>query len=249
MINKWIAHERYNADAEINLFCFAFPGGSASYFAPWKKKLGNEINILPVLYPQRETRAREKMYPTFEEFVIDFVNENKKILTEKSYAFFGYCGGACVAYDCFRYAAEINLPQALFGVIASSEAPQYLKETLPEVDESESTEKIKEYLSSLNIFDKAMLENEFFLKYYIPMFKADCDLYRTYNYRQFRLSIALTVMRSADDTMVSEEKAKNWQNVTLHDIDFRTVDGGHFFVDKNAKLVCDIINEKLNTGR
>ena len=59
---------------------------------------------------------------------------------------------------------------------ASSEAPEYLKDTLPEVDEGESYDKIKEYLTGLEIFDKAMLENDLFLRYYLPMLKADCDL-------------------------------------------------------------------------
>lgn len=244
MINKWIAHERYSAEAEMNLFCFSFPGGSASYFAPWKKLIDSRINVLPVLYPQRETRAKEKMHRNLEEFVKDFVETNKELLS-KPYAFFGYCGGAVVAYDCCRYAASLGLAQPLFGVAASSEAPEYLKDTLPEVDEGESYDKIKEYLTGLEIFDKAMLENDLFLRYYLPMLKADCDLYRTYDYKQFRLSSELIIMRAVDDKSVSEEKAGEWRNVADSDISQITVEGGHFFVDKKTDMVCELINKKF----
>ncbi len=51
MSSIWIAHDSKREDASINLICFPFPGGSASYYANWTNCFSEDINVCPVLYP------------------------------------------------------------------------------------------------------------------------------------------------------------------------------------------------------
>ena len=63
----WIAHERYSSEADIDLICFPYAGGSASYFAPLKSKIDKRINVCPVLYPEREKNMKTGSFDTIEE--------------------------------------------------------------------------------------------------------------------------------------------------------------------------------------
>ena len=245
--NKWVAHERIEESNRTRLLCFPFPGGSASYFAPWKKKISATVDLIPVLYPLREVRSKEKMPGSFIEFVREFVDENEELFS-KPYAFFGYCGGATVAFEASIYATQKYGRGPSYGMVASSEAPEYLRDRLPEVDASENTERMLEYLSNLGIFDASILQNDMFLKYYLPIFTADCDLYRTYQYVPGRkIDCDLDILVGFPDPSVAEEKAVEWKDVTNGSYDLKNVEGGHFFVDSKTDEVCDLLNRKLRS--
>ena len=64
--NKWFAHQTSNPEAKLNLLCFVFAGGSPSFFAPWKTIFPSTVNLMPVLYPGRESRAAEILPDTME---------------------------------------------------------------------------------------------------------------------------------------------------------------------------------------
>lgn len=180
--NKWIAHGRMSEENKINLLCFSYPGGSASNFATWKKLIDSRINLLPILYPERELRKNDPMEENFELFVDDFINENKELFSVP-YAFFGYCGGAVLAYEISAKVKKVYDREPIAGFIASSESPEYLKGSILEFPAEGTREDVIEYLLRLEMFDEAIVKNKVFLDYYIPMLRADCNMLATYQYR------------------------------------------------------------------
>ena len=59
MSTKWIAHET-DQKQDFALYCFHHAGGTAAYFAKWGAEFEN-IAVLPVQFPMREKRIKEKM--------------------------------------------------------------------------------------------------------------------------------------------------------------------------------------------
>ena len=78
--NKWFAHQTSNPEAKLNLLCFVFAGGSPSFFAPWKTIFPSTVNLMPVLYPGRESRAAEILPDTMEELVETFSKESGGVM-------------------------------------------------------------------------------------------------------------------------------------------------------------------------
>ena len=52
-MNEWIAHGIERSEAEINIVCFPFAGGTASNYAKWKNCLSDKYSVYPMLYPAR----------------------------------------------------------------------------------------------------------------------------------------------------------------------------------------------------
>ena len=246
-MSRWIAHERIKPEGKINLLCFAYPGGSASSFAPWKKKINEKINLIPILYPEREIRKKEKMQETFTEFINDFIKENEELF-KLPYAFFGYCGGAVIGYEIAIKARRFFGKLPIWGIIASSEAPEYLKDSLVPFPNGNEEKEMVDYLLSLKMFDENILKNRMFLDYYIPLLKADCKMLETYTYEEKeKLNCNLDILYGEDDQTVRFEKAKKWEMITLGKTNIEKRKGGHFFIDKEKDYVCDLINERLIT--
>lgn len=247
--SRWIAHERVTDENNINLFCFTYPGGSASSFAIWKKMLDQSINLLPVLYPEREIRKKDKMPETFDLFVEDFINENRELL-EKPYAFFGYCGGAVIAYEVAVRVKKLTGKEPVWGLIASSEAPKYLKDSLVGYSSDDDEDSVKNYLKGLGMFDEQILNSDMFMQYYAPLLKADCIMLNTYVEREYeKLGTELYVMYGKEDHTVSKEKTEEWKNVTEKEMVLDIRDGGHFFVEEQKEYVIGLINEKLSGNK
>ena len=246
--SKWVAHGRVNPQATVTLLCFAYPGGSAGNFATWKKQIAPQINLQPILYPEREIRKNDRMQASVEQFITEFVEENASLF-EKPYAFFGYCGGAVLAYEAAVLAKKIYGTSPHWGFIASSEAPEHLKESLVPFPEQTAKEDMIAYLSGLGILDESVLHNELFLNYYIPLLQADCKLLDTYIYRPHaKLSCNLDVLYGEDDSTVAYEKTQKWATVTTGKTELHKYAGGHFFVEQQKESVCSLINKRLRGG-
>lgn len=243
--NKWIAHERIGEENTINLLCFAYPGGSASNFAPWKKLLDSKINLVPILYPEREIRKNDPMEESFSLFVEDFIHDNQKLF-EIPYAFFGYCGGAVLAYEIAIQVKKLYKKEPVWGFIASSEAPEYLRDSILEFPTEGTREDIIKYLLDLEMFDENIVRNNVFLDYYIPMLRADCKMLDTYNHQiHDKLQCGFDVWFGTEDKNTDYEKAEKWQRYTYGYVRMEGMQGGHFFVDTNKEYICEKINKKL----
>lgn len=243
--SKWIAHERINPENKINLLCFTYPGGSASNFATWKRKIDEKINLFPILYPEREIRKNDAMEESFELFIKDFVEENEELF-KTPYTFFGYCGGAVLAYEASIKVRELYGREPVWGLIASSEAPEYLRDSLVAFPNKHAEKDITEYLLGLGMFDENVLKNDMFLEYYIPMLIADCKMLDTYMHNEHeKLKCDFDILFGKEDKTVNYEKTEKWKDVTDGETRIEVREGGHFFVDTQKDFICGLINERL----
>lgn len=243
--SRWIAHERIMSEDNVNLLCFTYPGGSASNFATWKKSIDERINLIPILYPEREIRKNDEMEENFNLFVDHFIEQNEELL-KKPYAFFGYYGGAVIAYEICIKVKELYGIEPIWGFVASSEAPEYLRDSLVAFPDKDAKQDITDYLVGLGMFDENVVKSKIFLEYYVPMLKADCRMLDTYKFRNHeKMECGLNILYGKEDSTVRYEKTLKWKDVTNGEVIFEECAGGHFFVDMQKEYVCQLINARL----
>ena len=246
MTNKWIAHENVREGNKINLICFIFDGGSASYFSSWKYAINEDINIIPILYPVREKRRSEPMYEDMDAFVDDLVMSLEDIFRGR-YAFFGYCSGAIMAYEAAEKAYELYHNQPEYGMIISSEAPEFLKRQVPHFNDENRERLFFEHLSSLPFMDEKTLHDKTFLDYYKPLFEAEHNLLESYDYKKKKkLSCDFDVIVCPDDPKVEKDKVLKWAELTDGNVNVIEKDGGHFLVDAQKEYIFKTLNERLS---
>lgn len=246
--NKWIAHENVTEGNKLSLLCFIFDGGSASYFSAWKYSLNEDIDLIPILYPVREKRRKEPMYKDMQAFVEDLAVSLEDIFRGR-YAFFGYCSGSVIAYETAVRVRELYGTEPEYGMIISSEAPEFLHESVPKLTDENRERLFFEHLSALPFIDEKTLHDKVFLDYYKPLFTADHDLLDSYDFHGHdKLGCDLDVIICPDDPKVIREKAQRWDQLTSGKTRIIERDGGHFLVDSQKEYIFSRLNERLSAS-
>lgn len=245
-LEKWIAHESIKEKNSMNLLCFIYDGGSASYFAAWKYKLAEDINLIPILYPVREKRRNEKMHENVRLFIEDLVISLESIF-KSQYAFFGYCSGAVLAYEAVALAKKIYGVEPVYGMIVSSEAPKYLSNTVPKCTNENKEKVFLEHVSGLPTITEEMIKDKLFFEYYAPLITADYDLLRTYNYNKHdKLNCDFDIIMSPIDIKVEKNRVKEWGDLTAGVTQLFEKEGGHFLVEQQERFIFDRLNRRLS---
>ena len=245
--NLWIAHSSNREQANMNLICFPFPGGSASYFANWSSSIPDSINVCPVLYPMRERRRKEAMPESLIEMAISFVEENM-YLFEKPYGIFGYCAGSVMGYEVAKYLQAKKGIEPILMSFASANAPCYAaSEAVVKSDDIDENEIFMNYIRENNIFDEKFINNPMFYSYYFPIMKADWMLLSSYRFepsiKKFRCPIDVSF--GSDDGRVSIEQMKEWAILSEGEFSLHEFSGGHFFVNEQYEALCNQISNKM----
>lgn len=236
-LNKWVSHQQMNDSAKINLFCFVFAGGSPSFFAPWKKLFPESINLIPILYPERERRLSEKMPDSMSELVERFINDNRALL-DKPYAIWGHCSGALIGLETAYSEAGGNPPKAF--VVSGCEAPEYalnrlqLKKNFSDVTD----EDILNDLLLFGLMPPEMINDSSFRSYFLPIYRADLGMFSTYKCAEnVKAMCPALIMNGREDKMISSECIPDWDKRFTSSV-FETFPGGHYFVNDESEDVC-----------
>jgi surfactin synthase thioesterase subunit len=94
-----------------------------------------------------------------------------------------------------------------------------------------------------------LLDDENFMKYFLPVIRADFESIDNYSYMPGSkpLDIPLTIMIGRDEK-ITDKEAERWQDETSNDISIHKYPGGHFFIFDNTKNICDLIIDKLTNS-
>lgn len=249
IINKWIAHSTNRENADVNLLCFTYAGGSPSFFAPWKKLFGENINLCPVLYPGRELRKNDPMPDSVEELAYEFVSENGELFS-KPYAVFGHCTGALIGYEAVLAARKLFGCEPLIFFASGCESPRYaMSEMVAGFRGKEPTnEEMLESLLEYELVDQNFAANQTFLDYYLPIYRVDLRILAAYKKESDELmDCPIFTLHGNKDRMVNSQKIASWKYYTRGELTDKVYEGKHFYVNDYKKEVCSIVSEKIES--
>lgn len=229
----------------MKLFCFSIAGGSTEIFDPLASIIGPSIQVVSLEYAGHGKRIHQPLYNSIDELADDMYSlliRNYNGCEE--YALLGYSMGSITLIEVLRRIMEreeICLPRHLF---IAAHAPRLIEETKISMDAC-SDIMLKEYTFQFGGIPKELLNNEYFWKIYLPIYRSDYSLISSYNYdkKQFNIYIPVDIFYCESDT--PRYTMHRWNCFFKSDIVYHQYDGGHFFIKANvleiSKVICDCL--------
>ena len=225
----------------MQLFCFTFAGGSASFFSKLEKYLDPEITVVKMEYAGHGSRHREGFYKNFTELADDMYSALLDSLNPKEpYILFGYSMGSIAVVELVKLILgkkEIPVP---FHVFLASHAPM-TDYRLGEIKDIEIDEKVKAYTISFGGLSEKLINNDSFWRIYLPVYRADYALIWKYDFGRlaFKTDIPATVFFSSTD--IPRENIEKWRDIFINRCNIMEYCGGHFFIIGHMREIANIM--------
>jgi len=248
MKNKWFVIPKPNINADLQLICFPYAGGSASTFLPWIKNLPVNVELIIIQAPGRGARMGELAYSDMQALIEDLIKIIPSVLN-KPYILFGHSLGSRIAFELMNQLKTLNhaLPQHF--IASGSRGPHHkcMKEPIYDLPHHEFIEELKH----LNGTPQAVLENKELMELFLPLLKADFEIADRYCYTgKVRFNCPISVFGGEDDVEICLSKLNSWGDFFETDAEVHMFPENHFFIDSQSKLVQqkvnDIIKNSLN---
>lgn len=229
-------------DSRIQLFCLPYSGGKSQVFNKIISLVSPEIEVYPIEYAGKGTRAKEPFFEEYNSFIDDVVCQiNRKRNMQIPYALFGYSIGTLFAYDIIsKEMIEGKLIHAFIGGCCSADEQRF-EERLSDL----SGEEFWNRIIAMGGVRKELLSNRKFLKIFSKPLRADFYIGEQFEYisNQIKPLCNATILYSEKDTPY--HSVKGWNKLFEGDVDFELFTGDHFFAFENYERTADIINERL----
>lgn len=224
----------------MNLFCFAYAGGSSIAFSKWKRYAGPSIHVVPVEMPGRGVRFAEELCDNMDDLIDDLFNKIKGELVKESYILYGHSMGSWIVYFLVsRIMKEgLRLPQGVF--VSGKEAPHIIKKE-KKIHKLENCEFL-DVINSLGGTPKEILDNEEMLEIFVPIIKNDYKVIETCHFEPLPhlLACDIRVFNGRQDKL-TEQDLLGWKIYTGGNFQLYQFDGGHFFIHQYGEEMMSII--------
>lgn len=230
---------------KINLFCFAYAGGSAAIYAKWGQFLHGSINLIPIELAGRGKRINEPFYNNIEEAIEDIYSKiETTIKNNEKYAFFGHSMGSLIAYRLVCKIIELGINNPIHVFFSGSNHPHMRNNS--EILHLSDEEFINRIIM-LGGTPREVFEDKELRKIFLPILRADYKVIDTCesNTKAVKLSCNITVLTGTKDDLVTQEDLLNWKEYTYSMCNICQFEGDHFFINNYVEEIVRLINSNL----
>ena len=230
----WIHAWQPRPNARLRLICFHPAGAGPTFFRPWARQLPEEIEVLAVRLPGRESRITEPLLTDYAQAVAE-LHAALRPLTDRPYALFGHSMGALLAYGVARETARHGgpAPVRLFVSGAGGPGGGPKKKNRPAWSDDELVAELREMGGTPD----AVLDEPELLGIILPILRADyavCDAFRAAPVAADpELTCPVSILGGAADEY-DEDQLSRWAAVTRGPSRQRIFPGGHFFLTEES---------------
>ncbi len=227
----------------LRVFCVPHSGGGASAYRPWAGALGDDVEVVAVRMPGRESRFREPPLSRLCDVVPALVRDVEPLL-DVPHAWFGHSMGALIAFEACREVRRRRLDPPVRLLVAGRAAPQ-LPSRDPRTHEA-SDEEFTAMLGELNGTPFEVRGDGAFAGF-LPTLRADFSVIETYEYgSEPPLEHPITVYGGTEDPVVEVEELYPWDAQTTSDCAVRLLPGDHFFLHQDRDKFVAALAEDLS---
>ena len=241
--SAWVRPPQPRPQASLRLFCFPYAGGGASIYRLWPEALPAQIEVCPVQLPGREDRMAEAPITRLVPLVQTLAQFLRPYL-DIPFAFFGHSLGALISFELTRQLRrQTDLgPTRLF--VAACPAPQ-LSNPSPPIHQLPEAAFVAE-LRRLSGTPELVLQNPDMLDLFLPLLRADFELYETYTYlAEEPFDCPLSAFGGLQDRRVNRSELAAWRDHTVGDFSLRMFPGNHFFLESDRWLLLQAVAQDL----
>jgi medium-chain acyl-[acyl-carrier-protein] hydrolase len=233
--NRWVATPNMAAGQPVNVFCFPFAGGGASFYRAWARHAPPSLTLCPIQPPGREERMAEPPLDKMGDFVQAALEGLAPYLSHP-FALFGHSMGAMVSWELAQALRARGGPQPVHLFVSGAPAP-HLASLLPRIDNLPH-DRFIEAVRRLGGLPEEVLSSTELLEFLIPRFRADLAVTGTHVYREHPpLTCPITAFAGDRDELVGPATVEAWREYTLAAFRCEIFSGGHFFLNDFAQQI------------
>ncbi|MFI8940236.1 thioesterase II family protein [Streptomyces syringium] len=236
--STWLRRFTTPAPPRLRLLCLPHAGGSASFFHPWGRAFGDDVEVMVARYPGRQERIADPFVTTMEG-VADALAAELGPYTDTPLAVFGHSMGASIGYELTlrlreRYGVA---PSAL--LVSGRKPPHLLTPRETDLDDDDS---IVSEVGRLGGTDAALLADPDLRELVLPAIRTDFRIVADYPARPgVPLPCPVVAYVGDSDPDVDPVSVSGWSDLAPGGFDMVVLPGDHFYlIDRRAELVADI---------
>ncbi|WP_432668138.1 thioesterase II family protein [Pseudomonas umsongensis] len=229
----------------LTLLCFSYAGGSASFYARWRRVLPH-VNLIPVDIPGRGG-AQDIPALITRDGLIDYLLTHYARWCIPPFALFGHSLGGRIAFEFQRVLEQTRELKATRLLVSGCLAPERFAEAMRihERDLSDST--LLRILAGLGGTPPELMANPALIGAVLPVIRADfqlaIDLSRS---AVTPVSMPIDLLLGSQDKLTSLfEDYAGWTRHSTAGCQVSVIDGDHFFIRSQTILVARLVGKKL----
>ncbi|MER5833459.1 alpha/beta fold hydrolase [Streptomyces sp. NPDC002130] len=236
----WFHRPEPRPDARLRLVCVPYAGAGAGVFRRWAARLPDDVELVAVRLPGRESRVRERPYSRWLPLTAAFSDALAEQITSP-YVLFGHSMGGMLVYEAVTRPMT-RAPERV--VISGCRAPGTARE-LPVIHDLPDA-RFVEHLARLAAAPPQVLANPALLKLLMPMLRADFRLAETWPQGPARpVPVPVTTFWGVDDEVAPRAAVAAWRSLAFRGFRSHGVAGGHFFPHDSADEVCSLLRGEI----
>lgn len=227
------------------LFCFPYAGGGAQIFQDWHRFLPYEVEVIGVQYPGRGARLAEPAITSCDQMVERLRVEIEPWL-DAPFMLFGHSNGALVSFELARALHASGNENQIHHFISAKRAIHLdsRRSQLHDLPDDAFLDEVER----LGGTPAELLRDRGFIDVLLPILRADFSLSETYVRRDMsHLRMDVTLLYGSRDADIPEYDVLRWAELVRGSIDYRSFDGGHFFINTHKRQVLDFMRAKMET--
>jgi medium-chain acyl-[acyl-carrier-protein] hydrolase len=239
---KWIREDQLRPDATQRLFCFPYAGGGASVFEAWPGHLEDEMDVVAVQLPGRESRTGEAPYTDLLEAVKATAQAILPFL-DRPFAFFGHGMGGLLSYElAHELQRSGKIPFHLF--ISACGVPHLPRKS--RLHHALPRPQLLKELRHLTGTESELFESSEYLDLLLSSFRSDLQMLDDYEYRQRPLlSCPITALYGTDDKLADKRDMQEWSRYSSGSFGLCVIPGDHFFLKSSEDILLELLSRRI----
>lgn len=250
---NWAVRWRNLPSPRLRLFCVPHSGAGAAVYRPWDPLLPDDVELVSIRLPGRESRFREPAFSRLDDLVPELV-DNLTPLLDVPYGWFGHSGGSLVAFETCREIRRRGLPEPARLAVSSRPAPHLATRSVSILGLSGQTTvrdatdaELAALVAALNGAPAEGRAGTAAFAPFIPTLRADLSLIETYEYRsEPPLDLPISVFGGEQDPAAELDELRAWHVHSRMGCTVQTFPGSHFYLHQIreefvAALVRDLV--------
>ncbi|XP_046361146.2 S-acyl fatty acid synthase thioesterase, medium chain-like [Haliotis rufescens] len=217
--------------ALYRLICLPWAGGGSSFYAGWGKLMSENIEVVGVTLPGRESRFNDKCCDDMEEILTDITNTITSQYMDKPFILWGHSMGSLLAFElaCRLKSQTGQEPKKMY--LSGISAPHSPMRKKVYIDRTQTDQQFIVVMSRLGGTPKEVLENEEMMKIFLPCIRADYTMLDGFTFTKSDglppLSCPISFFDGEDD---SKHDTEAWRSLTSGQFSLTMMPGGHFYL-------------------
>lgn len=217
------------------LICFPHAGAGAGAYGNWARLLPPGIELAAVQLPGRQNRIAEEPFTEVGPLVRALTQALRPLLNG-SFAFFGHCGGAVLAFELAQALQARGTPRPSHLFLSGQPAPEAAARVwqLHELPD----EQFRAEVVHLGGIDPEVAQDQDVMDALLPILRDDFRLWERHRMVPGPpLDAPITALAGRSDPRTPVDSVEGWRRHTNAQFNSRLSPGGHFFfLDEGADV-------------